>query len=65
MVQGVTGFCTRWDHGGAIRDDFLEVLEQKTYHPNFRDGHNCKIGYANMAYTISHTDALGTLMLTK
>ena len=40
MVQGVTGFCTRWDHGGAIRDDFLEVLEQKTYHPNFRDGHN-------------------------
>ena len=25
----------------------------------------CKIGYANMAYTIPHTDALGTLMLTK
>ena len=35
MVQGVTGFCTRWDHGGAIRDDFLEVLEQKIYHLNF------------------------------
>ena len=34
MVQGVTGFCTRWDHDGAIRDDFLEVLE----HLNFRDG---------------------------
>ena len=25
----------------------------------------CKIGYANMAYTIPHTDALGTSMLTK
>ena len=40
MVQGVTGFCTRWDHGGAIRNDFLEVLEQKIYHLNFRDGQN-------------------------
>ena len=40
MVQGVTGFCTRWDHDGAIRDDFLEVLEQKIYHLNFRDGQN-------------------------
>ena len=40
MVQGVTGFCTRWDHGGAIRDDFLEVLEQKIYHLNFRDRQN-------------------------
>ena len=40
MVQGETGFCTRWDHGGPIRDDFLEVLEQKIYHLNFRDRQN-------------------------
>ena len=38
MVQGVTGFCTRWNQGGAIKDDFLEVLEQKIYHLNLSDG---------------------------
>ena len=37
MVQGVTGFCTRWNQGGAIKDDLLEVLEQKIYYLNFRD----------------------------